>query len=215
MPNPAINPIDPAAVQWRDAAGGRAGSPLLLLLHGVGSNEHDLFSFAHLLPERFTVASLRGPLPWLNGGAAWFDLTPYYDTDTTKIAGSVAGILDWLDGLTDEFSHVGLLGFSQGAATSLQLARTAPDRFRFVIALSGFVFNGGGENDAALAARQPRIPAFQAIGDRDQVIKPDKVAATIEWLPAHFDAEVHHYPIEHTISAEELGDVIAFLDRVS
>ncbi len=96
------------------------------------------------------------------------------------------------------------------------MVRTDPDRFGFVVALSGFVFNGGTDNDAALAARQPRIPAFQAIGDRDRVIAPpDKAAATVRWLPEHFDAEVHHYPIEHTISAEELGDVIAFLDRVS
>ena len=43
-----------------------------------------------------------------------------------------------------------LLGFSQGAATSLQLVRTDPDRFRYVVALSGFVFNGGGGQDVVL-----------------------------------------------------------------
>lgn len=210
-----INRIDPDAVLWREAEAGRSGSPLLLLLHGVGSHEGDLFAFADALPARLTVASLRAPLPWPGGGASWFDLTPYYDTDTTKIAGTVAGILDWLDTVADDFSSVGLLGFSQGAATSLQLARTAPDRFRYVVALSGFVFNGGGENDAALASRTPRIPAFQAVGQFDDVIAADKAAATAEWLPTHFDAEVRHYPIQHTISVEELQDVIRFLDRVA
>lgn len=210
-----INRIDADAVLWRDAETGRSGSPLLLLLHGVGSHEADLFSFADALPARLTVASLRAPLPWPGGGASWFDLTPYYDTDTTKIAGSVAGVLEWLDSLEDEFSSVGLLGFSQGAATSLQLVRTEPNRFRYVIALSGFVFNGGDENDEALASRTPRIPAFQAIGQFDDVIATDKAAATAEWLPKHFDAEVHHYPIQHTISVNELQDVLRFLDRVA
>jgi phospholipase/carboxylesterase len=210
-----MNRIDRDAVRWRDADTGRSGSPLLLLLHGVGSNQDDLFSFADALPAGLTVASLRGPLPWPGGGAAWFDLTPHYDTDTTKIAGSVAGVLDWLDEVEGDFSSVGLLGFSQGAATSLQLVRTAPDRFRYVVALSGFVFNGGGVNDPALAARTPQIPAFQAIGDFDTVIKADKAAATVDWLPRHFDAEVHRYPIAHTISVHELQDVIAFLNRVA
>lgn len=209
-----ITHIDSDAVLWREAATGREGSPLLLLLHGVGSHEGDLFSFAEALPARLTVASLRAPLPYPGGGAAWFDITPYYDTDTTKIAGSVAGVLDWLDHIGGDFSSVGLLGFSQGAATALQLVRTDPDRFRYVVALSGFVFNGGGENDGALAGRTPRIPAFQAVGDYDNVISPDRTAATVQWLPEHFDAEIRHYPIEHTVSIDELRDVIAFLNRV-
>jgi phospholipase/carboxylesterase len=212
-----INRIDSDAVLWRDADTGRRGSPLLVLLHGVGSHEGDLFSFAEVLPARLTVASLRAPLPYFGDGASWFDLTPNYgdDTDTTKIAGSVAGVLEWLDTVGDDFSSVGLLGFSQGAATALQLVRTEPDRFRYVVALSGFVFNAGGENDHLLAVRTPRIPAFQGIGDFDLVIAPEKTAATVEWLPQHFDAEVHHYPIDHTVSVQELRDVIAFLERVA
>ncbi|WP_246835824.1 hypothetical protein [Leptospira meyeri] len=36
--------------------------PLLLLLHGVGSNEEDLFSLSNYLPESLLVVSVRGPL---------------------------------------------------------------------------------------------------------------------------------------------------------
>lgn len=36
--------------------------PLLLLLHGVGGNEQNIFSFAKVLPDEFLVVSARGPL---------------------------------------------------------------------------------------------------------------------------------------------------------
>ncbi|CAI9409647.1 alpha/beta hydrolase [Aestuariimicrobium sp. T2.26MG-19.2B] len=203
--------IDDSAVQWRDAEGGRQGSHLLLMLHGVGSNEHDLIGLAPYLPTQLTVASLPGPLPWPNGGRSWFDVTPDHSTDTSKISASVAGILDWLDARPEHFESVGVLGFSQGAATALQLVRTDIDRFAYVVALSGFVYNGGGENDAALAAR--RLPGFVAFGTADQVITAEKTRATLDWAPDHLDLELHDYPMGHTIIEPELEDVVAFLQR--
>lgn len=35
--------------------------PLLILLHGYGSNEQDLFSLASQLPDSFTIVSVRAP----------------------------------------------------------------------------------------------------------------------------------------------------------
>lgn len=181
------------------------------MLHGVGSNEHDLIGLAPYLPANLTVASLPGPLPWPNGGRSWFDVTPNYDSDTTKIAASVAGVLEWLDARPEQFASVGVLGFSQGAATSLQLVRTDVDRFAYVVALSGFVFNGGSQNDQALAAR--KLPGFVAFGTADQVITPEKTNATLRWAPDHLDLELHDYPMAHTIIESELRDVVAFLER--
>ncbi|MGJ6979237.1 alpha/beta hydrolase [Aestuariimicrobium soli] len=206
-----IHPIDDSSVQWRDAEGGRDGSHLLLMLHGVGSDEHDLIGLAPHLPADLTLASLPGPLPWPNGGRSWFDVTPGYDTDTTKIAASVAGVLAWLDARPETFASVGVLGFSQGAATSLQLVRTDVERFAYVVALSGFVFNGGPSRDADLARRQ--LPGFVAFGTADQVITPEKTNATLRWAPEHLDLDLHDYPMGHTIIEQELRDVVAFLER--
>src|SRR5260370_18441338 len=52
--------------------------PLLLLLHGVGSNEHDLFALAPFLDERFLIISVRAPNTQAPGSYAWFevDFTP-------------------------------------------------------------------------------------------------------------------------------------------
>jgi phospholipase/carboxylesterase len=48
--------------------------PLLLLLHGVGSNEHDLFGLAPLLDQRFVVVSLCAPITLGPGNYAWFEV---------------------------------------------------------------------------------------------------------------------------------------------
>lgn len=206
--------IDAEAVRWREAAGGREGSELLVVMHGLGSNEHDLLGLAPLLGDRATIASLRAPLPY-GGGWAWFGAGGQASTDQSLIDASARGVLDWLDTLGDTFSRVGLLGFSQGGAMSLQLLRLAPERFAYAVQLSGFVAAGGHEGDAVLAAAEPRIPAFQAIGTMDPVIEPAATARTTEWMARHLDVESHAYPMAHQVTQPEIDDVVAFLARVS
>ena len=48
--------------------------PLLLLLHGYGANEDDLFSLAPYLDERFLIVSARAPVNLRGMGYAWFNL---------------------------------------------------------------------------------------------------------------------------------------------
>ena len=48
--------------------------PLLLLLHGVGSNEHDLFELAPFLDKRFLIISVRAPNTLGAGSYAWFEV---------------------------------------------------------------------------------------------------------------------------------------------
>lgn len=206
--------LDASAVRWRDADGGRDGSPLLVVMHGLGSHEDDLFALAPMLPPRLTIASLRAPLPY-GGGWAWFAAGGQSSTDQRLIDASARGVLDWLDMLPEAFASVGLLGFSQGGAMALQLLRTAPDRFASAVQLSGFVAAGSHASDGELAARTPRIPALQAIGTQDPVIEQAATARTTAWMAAHLDVEVHEYAMPHTVIAPELDDIVAFLDRVA
>lgn len=211
--------IDTGAVQWRDAATGREGSHLLVVMHGFGSNELDLFSLAPALPDHLTIASLRAPFVLQDGFAgmpgayAWFDLGQD-NYDRSKIDASVAAVIEWLDAL-EGFASVGLMGFSQGGVMSLQLARTQPERFGYLVQLSGFTHPAAHAGDDALASMEPRIPAFQAWGDRDGIIPPRATDLTREWMTAHLDLEAHGYDMEHAVIPEELSDLVAFLDRVA
>ena len=46
--------------------------PLLILLHGYGSNKQDLFSFAEELPDELLIISAQAPFEMGYGGYAWY-----------------------------------------------------------------------------------------------------------------------------------------------
>ena len=59
--------------------------PLIILLHGYGSNEEDLFSFAEELPDSMLVISVRAPLSIGFGSYAWY--TIHFETnDASKFS---------------------------------------------------------------------------------------------------------------------------------
>ena len=57
----------------------KSKSPLLILLHGFGSNESDLHSFANYLPENHYIVSIRAPFKLSSGGFAWYNIS--FDQD--------------------------------------------------------------------------------------------------------------------------------------
>src|SRR5215211_1335820 len=128
----------------RPAAGAPEGA--LVLFHGRGTDEHDLFPLLELLdPERRLLgATARGPLSLPPGGAHWYVVRRigFPDRDTFLATYSLAG--DWLDALLAEHGldhgRAVLGGFSQGAvmsyALSLGVERPTPAG---LIALSGFM----------------------------------------------------------------------------
>jgi phospholipase/carboxylesterase len=201
--------IDADAVQWREGT----GDDLLVVMHGIGSHEGDLFSLAPQLPTALTIASLRAPIPY-GGGFAWFEFSPVDDDDHALIDETGAAVLEWLDSLDRQYARVHLLGFSQGGAMAVQLARLEPERFSSIVHLSSFVHAGELPGDAVLAAREPRMPLLATIGELDDVIHIDKIRRSGPWLDAHFDVDRRTYHRAHAIVGEELADVVAFLERV-
>src|SRR5699024_12422750 len=95
-------PIDPAAVIWSvrtdELPEALSGRPLLVLLHGYGSQEHDLMALAEHLPKGPVVASLRAPLP-AGPGYAWFPITDPAragDPDLDLANAATTGVTRWL-----------------------------------------------------------------------------------------------------------------------
>ena len=202
--------IDADVVQWTRSADERSGTPLLVALHGVGSNERDLLGLAPALPPAWTVASLRAPMPW-GPGYSWYPLGTPGSPALGPVDAAVDGVLDWIDAVAAEHTRVGLLGFSQGGSMALQLLRARPAAFAFAVSLSGFVVPGVTDGrDEAVAAVRPRV--FLGHGDLDPVIPPEATARTQAWAAAHTDATDRSYAgLPHAVSAEELADVAAFI----
>lgn len=58
-------------------------NPLILLLHGYGSNEQDLFSYASELPEEYYVIAARAPYDLQYGSYAWYAIN--FDGDQKQV----------------------------------------------------------------------------------------------------------------------------------
>ncbi|MWV50941.1 phospholipase [Rathayibacter sp. VKM Ac-2803] len=208
--------IDPNAVLWSSSEKDRAGRPLLVLLHGYGSHEGDLFSLGVYLPLQPVLASLRAPLALGGGANAWWPLrVPLVPgeprADPAAVDAATQGVLEWLDSV-DHAGPVGLLGFSQGAALAVQLLRRAPERFAFAVALSGFVVpvGPGDEGDARLARERPDV--FWGRGTLDTVIPQELVSDAAAWFPEHTSLDARVYEgVAHGVGQDELTDVAAFI----
>jgi len=204
--------IDAAATRWSVAT--RERMPLLVLLHGYGADEHDLFGLVPYLPDAVAVASVAAPLspPWPMPGRSWYPIEGLDGRDPAHVTSAAEAFLRWLDTSAGDAPGIALLGFSQGAAVSLQAMRLAPERFGAVVALSGYAVPGDMPLDARLSEVKP--PVFWGRGTNDDVIPARLVEHTAEWLPAHSDLSGRVYPgLTHSISEQELTDVRRFLDR--
>ncbi|WP_255481194.1 alpha/beta hydrolase [Pontibacter sp. Tf4] len=114
----------------------------IILLHGVGSNEADLFSLAPLLPAEFIVISARGPVTLGSGRYAWYEVDfssgkPAINAGQEKQ--SRERILEFVEQVKQKYSldEVYLGGFSQGAIMSYSLGLLHPGTITGVVALSG------------------------------------------------------------------------------
>lgn len=188
--------------------------PLLVLLHGYGADEHDLYALIPYLPEGVAVASVAAPLapPWPMPGRSWYAIEGLDGRSAASVTAAAEAFLRWLDVERADAPTVALLGFSQGAAVALQALRLAPDRIDAVVALSGYAAAGELPHDAVLAEQRP--PVFWGRGTHDDVIPPALVDHTAQWLPAHSELSGRVYTgLTHSISEEELSDVHAFLTK--
>ncbi|MBX3195646.1 MAG: prolyl oligopeptidase family serine peptidase [Microbacteriaceae bacterium] len=205
--------LDAQAVLWSAPSDERAGRPLLVVMHGRGSDERDLFALAPALPTEFAIASVRAPLSEGAGWSWWESGAQPGEMAASAVDDAADAVLAWLDDLELESPLVGTLGFSQGGAMSVHLMRRDPDRFAFAVNLAGFVIAGHQAGDAALAERRP--PVFWGRGADDPLFLGPMarlVAQTEPWLADHASADVRVYPgLGHSVSPEELDDVVAFL----
>lgn len=153
-------------VRERPAAGQPEGA--LVLLHGRGADEHDLFPLLDALdPERRLHGyTPRGPLSLPPGGAHWYVVPRVGYPDPETFWASYREVGDWIESLP--YEHVVLGGFSQGAVMSYALG-LGPERRRplAIVAFSGFIPTVDGWR----ADLEPPLPQLTiAHGSHDPVI---------------------------------------------
>ncbi len=195
---------------------------VVFMLHGYGSNEHDLFSFSNQIPEDLFVISLRAPLDLPPSGHAWY--TIHWDTTSGKfndIPEAKKAILDlevFIKAACEKYNldatNVTLLGFSQGCILSLALALENPSLIKNVIGLSGYLDpNMLTEKSVHTPNETSALNIFVSHGTLDEVIPIDWARKTPEVL-AQFGVTTHlrEYPIGHGVSMENLQDFVTWLN---
>lgn len=212
----ATEGIDLLAHRLRPAAGTPDGA--LVLLHGRGTDEHDLQPLADALdPDRRLVAiTPRAPLTFAGQpGAHWYVVRRVGFPDEATFVPAYARLAAWLDALPDAlgvpWSRTVLGGFSQGTAMSFALGlgpgRPAPAG---ILALSGFMPDVPG-HEPVLDGREG-FPVAIAHGSLDPVISVAFARTARDRLvAAGADVLYRESPVPHTIDPGVVPDLRAWL----
>ena len=193
-------------------------APAVFVLHGRGADEEDLLPVAAELPDGHHVVSLRAPDP-LQGGYTWYELDlsagglESSQPDADDFRRSLDLIVESVEAAADAYGldadRIGLLGFSQGAITSLSLLLESPDRYAWVVALHGYLPESHADLDPDGIEDKP---VFVGAGAGDRVIPESRTQAAVDRLDA-LDADVTHgsFPGGHGIGPQELEAVVEFV----
>lgn len=196
--------------------------PLLVLSHGLGSDETDLFGLTPYLDPRFLIVSVRAPYEY-GPGYAWFDLQIRPDqilADMVQAAHSVKQLQTFIQEAISTYGanpqQVYLMGFSQGAIMSLCLTLTDPDQVAGVVAMSGRMPD---EQDFPLPQATESLqdlPVLVVHGLYDTVLpiqEGRRIRDRLQTLPLQLTYQ--EYPMAHQISEDSLRDIILWLrDRL-
>lgn len=192
----------------RPAAGDAAGA--LVLLHGRGADEHDLYPLLDALdPERrLDGYTPRAPLALPPGGAHWYVVPRVGFPDPDTFAEGFGALAEWLDALPYEPQQIVLGGFSQGAVMTYALGLgTGRPHTKALIAFSGFIPTVDGWQPDL---ESPFPPIAIAHGTYDPVIPVEfgrHARATLEAAGA--DVWYRESPIEHGIDPQVLPQLRA------
>jgi phospholipase/carboxylesterase len=196
-------------------------SPLLLLLHGYGSNENDLFSFASELPEELLIISVQAPLTLGYDSYAWY--TIHFDQNADKFsdipeAKKSLGLIDtFIDEIKEKYkvdeNKVFLLGFSQGAILSMAYALNNPEKVPYVLGLSGYLNTELIKKDLDLE-RIKKLNFFVSHGTVDQVIPVDWARKTPDILTTLKVPNIfREYPVGHGVAPQNFYDLNFWIEE--
>lgn len=197
-------------------------APLLIMCHGYGSDENDLFSFASELPEELFIISVRAPYPMQPYGNAWyaihFDATDGKWSDTEQAIASRDLIAKFIDEAVAHYpvnkDNVTLLGFSQGSILSYAVALTYPKKVNQVVALSGYI-----NTDILPQQVQPEayshLSIYASHGSVDQVIPVDWARRTPAFLEGlNISHKYSEFPVGHGVAPQNFYEFKAWLEEL-
>ncbi|HLV15511.1 MAG TPA: alpha/beta fold hydrolase [Xanthomarina sp.] len=188
----------------------KENAPLLILCHGYGSDENDLFSFASELPEELFIISLKAPYQLQPYGNAWYAIN--FDADQNKWSDDEQAkssrdlIANFIDETCTKYpvneDNVTILGFSQGTILSYAVALTYPEKVKQVIALSGYI-NPEIIPQNVAEKDYSHLSFYCSHGSVDQVLPVEWARKAPKFLDAlNIENQYSEFPVGHGVSPQ-------------
>ncbi|QQX76340.1 MULTISPECIES: alpha/beta hydrolase [Aequorivita] len=206
---------------YRPAKNASENPPAIIMLHGFGSDENDLFSFANELPEKYAIISLKAPIRLEPYGNAWYNI--YFDNSQGKFSDDEQAIASrelvskCIDEVVEKYkvdkNNITLLGFSQGTILSFAVALSYPEKVKNVIGLSGYINEeilkeGYATNDFS------NLKVYTSHGSVDQVIPVQWARKTEPFLKKlNIDCKYSEFPVGHGVAPQNFYELKSWLDK--
>lgn len=202
--------------------GARDGAPLVVLLHGRGSDRFDLLGLAPHLAPGAVVVTPEAPfpgMPWGYGpGWAWYRFLGRNLPEPESFEQAQRALKSFLDELPSKLpvktGPLVLGGFSQGGTMSVAYALRGPGTAPLVMNFSGFLADHPSVQATPETVRGTRV--FWGHGTMDPSIPFDLAVEGRALLrAAGADLDARDYPIGHSISADEARDARAWIEAAT
>ncbi len=208
---------------YRPAKNPSENPPAIIMLHGFGSDENDLFSFAAELPDNYAIISLKAPIRLEPYGNAWYNI--YFNDNQGKFSDDEQAIASrelvskCIDEIVAKYkvdgNNLTLLGFSQGTILGFAIALSYPEKVKNVIGLSGYI------NEAILKANYAendfsKLKVYSSHGNVDQVIPVQWARKTKPFLEnLNIDCTYSEFPVGHGVAPQNFYELKDWLKKNS
>ena len=189
-------------------------APLLVLLHGYGSNDADLFSFAEYIPASFHVVSLQAPLTMGENSFAWFPIHFTESKERWTSPEEVKKASDYINAFLIYYiakhdfdnENLYLMGFSQGAMLSYAVG-LATKNVKGIAALSGYI-----DPRVVKRTNTSLSSIYVSHGTEDMVVPYAWAEQSVEVLKDYgLSPEFYSYPQGHGINQDNLISIVQWL----
>ncbi|MGB0788542.1 MAG: alpha/beta hydrolase [Marinirhabdus sp.] len=188
----------------------KENAPCIVMLHGYGSDAHDLFSFAAELPAEYCIVSLKAPFKLKPYGNAWYSINfgaadGKFSNDKEAVH-SRELVVTCLGAICKAYpidpTNITLLGFSQGAILSFAVGLSYPEKVKNIIGLSGYI-NQGILREGYKNNNFKNLSVYSSHGSEDQVIPVAWARKTKPFLGTlNIPCDYSEFPVGHGVAPQ-------------
>ena len=193
----------------------------IILLHGLGGNENDLFAFTNQFPEEYLIISVRAPFKQSTNSYAWFEVQLYKyrrEINFEQAEKSRLIIKQFINQIVERYnadsSNITILGFSQGAVMAYSVGLTAPEKVKNIAVFGGRILDEIKPLQSTNLESIKHLNILISHGSYDEMMPFNYALQAYKYLNSlECEIELKIYPTTHTISSNQIADFNLWLKQ--